>query len=151
MFAESVLQSNEIYNSSSAEETILCGEKFSARLHSGDVVALYGNLGSGKTKFTQGICKGLRVLQNVYSPTFTLINEYDGDVPVFHFDCYRLKSSEEIFQLGFKEYLERDGICIIEWAERAEQFLPVARFAIFFETGNTENLRRISIEHIGQK
>lgn len=140
------MQSKELYTTFSSEDTIVLGETFSARLRAGDVVALYGNLGSGKTKFAQGICKGLNVHQHVASPTFTLINEYDGDLPIFHFDCYRLHTLDEVFQLGFKEYLERDGVCIIEWAEKAEPFLPAHRVEIFFATGESEHTRHISIE-----
>ena len=142
---------NETFISCSEEETILRGKYFSPSLNAGDVIALYGNLGSGKTKFTQGICEGLKVEQHVSSPTFTLINEYDSlRGKIFHFDCYRLNSVKEIFHLGFEEYLEDNGICIIEWAERAKELLPATRFDIHFAYGNNEHERIISIEKKGQ-
>ncbi|MBS4027989.1 MAG: tRNA (adenosine(37)-N6)-threonylcarbamoyltransferase complex ATPase subunit type 1 TsaE [Ignavibacteriales bacterium] len=135
--------------SSSEEETQNAGKIFSLQLTGGDVVCLYGNLGSGKTRFVQGICNGLNVRQHVLSPTFTLINEYESERgTVFHFDFYRLRSTQEILQLGFSEYLEGNGICLIEWAEKAENILPDKRYDIHFQYGKEGNQRIISIERM---
>jgi tRNA threonylcarbamoyladenosine biosynthesis protein TsaE len=123
----------------SVEETIELGARFGEQLQSGDVVALIGNLGSGKTHFTRGICRGLQVTQPVTSPTFVLINEYRGRLPVYHFDFYRLESEAEIWDLGIEDYLSGDGVCVIEWAERGLKRLPENRIEIhlrnLFDTG----------------
>ena len=89
-------------------------------MRAGDIVLLYGDLGAGKTRFTQGICYGLELAEDYYirSPTFTLINEYAGRVPIFHIDLYRLETQEEIYSLGLEEILFNDGVTIIEWAEK---------------------------------
>lgn len=112
----------------SAEETRLLGERFGRRLGPGDVVALYGGLGSGKTTLAQGICRGLGVGQVVNSPTFTIVNEYRGHCPVYHLDCYRLAGAEDLIGLGYEEYFYGDGVCLIEWAEKAAEVLPPKRF-----------------------
>lgn len=130
----------------SEEETIRLGEEFASRLGAGDVVCLFGDLGSGKTRFAKGICHGLGVQEHIASPTFTLINEYAGDkLNVFHFDFYRLRTAGEIAALGFDEYLSGDGICIIEWAERAAALLPVARYEVHFKHGPDERTRIVNI------
>lgn len=105
------------------EETTLLGKKIAVLLKSGDTVAFTGDLGAGKTCLIKAICAGLGVKENVSSPTFTLIQEYKGLVPVYHFDLYRLKESD-LYDLGYWEYFERDGICLIEWADRASELLP---------------------------
>ncbi|MBM4165373.1 MAG: tRNA (adenosine(37)-N6)-threonylcarbamoyltransferase complex ATPase subunit type 1 TsaE [Ignavibacteria bacterium] len=133
--------------SRSETDTIDLGKTFARQLRSNDIVALFGNLGSGKTRFVQGICNALNVEHNISSPTFTLINEYKSDKgKIFHFDFYRIHSVDEILQLGFYEYLESDGICIIEWAERTKEFLPAVRYDVYFEFGENENERMICIE-----
>lgn len=115
----------------SVEETVAFGARFGQNLQSGDVVALIGNLGSGKTQFTRGICQGLGVAQPVTSPTFVLINEYDGNLPVYHFDFYRLESETEIRDLGIDDYFNDTGICVIEWAERGLNLLPENRIEVY--------------------
>jgi len=99
-------------------ETVLEGKKLGRTLRPGAVVALYGELGAGKTAFTRGIAAGLGIGMNVSSPTFTIVNEYTGDVPLFHFDMYRLESENELFDIGWYDYLERGGICVVEWSEK---------------------------------
>lgn len=116
--------------SQSESETIQLGMELAQRLIPGTVIALYGNLGAGKTCLTRGICRGLGVTDIVSSPTFTLINEYQASIPVYHFDFYRIHSEKDLFTLGLEEYFEGDGICIIEWAERAQSFLPAQRIEI---------------------
>ena len=117
----------------SEKGTYQLGEKIALFLHEEDVVALYGDLGSGKTVLIQGICKGLHVRQYVTSPTFALVHEYLGDYQVFHFDFYRLDSPESIEQLDLDGYLNRRVISLIECAERAEIFLPKNRFSIHLD------------------
>src|SRR5262245_34034958 len=108
------------YVTQSEAETCDLGTRFAASLKGGDVVEAYGTLGSGKTKFIQGICRGLNIHAHVVSPTFTIVNEYSADaINVYHFDFYRVVSLREIAEIGFEEYVSRGGICLIEWAEKA--------------------------------
>jgi tRNA threonylcarbamoyladenosine biosynthesis protein TsaE len=112
--------------SNSAEETIDAGRRFAHSLRAGDVVALCGDLGAGKTHFTKGIVSALSGQQeDVTSPTFTLVHEYRaGRLPVFHFDFYRLEESRELFGIGWEDYLAEDGVMIVEWADRFPRALP---------------------------
>lgn len=116
--------------SRSAGETRQFGLRLAKQLPVNTCIALYGDLASGKTTLTQGICRGLNADQEATSPTFTLINEYRADIPVFHFDCYRIKHPDEIIMLGFDEYLEAGGIVLIEWPERIAAHLPEERMNI---------------------
>ena len=117
---------NESFKTESPEETQALGEKLGQTLKQGDVIALIGDLGTGKTCLTQGIARGVGIAPDeiVSSPSYILINEYNGTVPIYHIDLYRLENSEEIAELGLSEYVEGDGICIIEWAERMAEALP---------------------------
>lgn len=110
--------------SHSAEETERFGEQLARRLRSGDVLAFTGPLGMGKTAFTRGLARGLGCRGRVTSPTFTIVNEYEGETPLFHFDMYRLGSSDELFDIGWDDYLARGGICVVEWSERVSDTLP---------------------------
>jgi len=112
--------------SNSAEDTLRLGEILGRCLAPGDVVALVGELGSGKTCITQGIARGLGVSPNdpVTSPTFTLINEYPGDVTLYHLDIYRLSGPVDLEDLGYEEYFYGDGVVVVEWAEKIESLLP---------------------------
>ncbi|MFA6541399.1 MAG: tRNA (adenosine(37)-N6)-threonylcarbamoyltransferase complex ATPase subunit type 1 TsaE [Bacteroidota bacterium] len=131
----------------SEDETIAEGERFAGRLKPGDVVALFGDLGSGKTRFTKGISRGLGVHEQVTSPTFVVVNEHRGGrYPLYHFDFYRMRSVDELQEIGFEEYLYGSGVCIIEWAEMVERYLPAVRYDVSFELGSTENERTIMIE-----
>ena len=110
------------YLTHSPEETEQLGQQFAAELRPGDVVAFYGDLGAGKTAFTRGIAKGLGILEAVTSPTYTIVNEYlSGRLPLFHFDMYRLGSADELFDIGWEDYLERGGVCAVEWSENVEE------------------------------
>ena len=109
--------------SKSAETTFELGREFAQTLKDGDVIALHGGLGAGKTVFTKGIAKGLMIEEDVVSPTFTLLKEYNGTKKLMHFDLYRIEDEEELEHIGFYEYLGGEGICVIEWPENAE-FLP---------------------------
>jgi tRNA threonylcarbamoyladenosine biosynthesis protein TsaE len=130
----------------SEEETIALGEAFAAGLRAGDVVALYGTLGTGKTRFIKGVCRGLGAGEHVTSPTFTIVNEYRGGaVPIYHFDLYRLKDVRELREIGFDEYLDGDGVCLLEWAERVREFLPARRFDVTLAFGPDERTRSVTI------
>ncbi|MEN6521849.1 MAG: tRNA (adenosine(37)-N6)-threonylcarbamoyltransferase complex ATPase subunit type 1 TsaE [Armatimonadota bacterium] len=123
-----------------AEETMAFGEALGSRLGSGDVIALYGDLGAGKTTMTKGIALGAGVDAEIHSPTFTLIHEHAGRVPFYHVDLYRLTGDEDIEFLGLEEYLYGDGIVVIEWADRAPKLLPAERIEI--NLGYTDDDRR---------
>ena len=115
----------------SVDETRQLGAHLGEALEPGSVIALSGNLGAGKTHLTQGIAEGLGVERRlVNSPTFALVQEYAGRLPVFHFDTYRLRNVDEFLDLGFDEYLSLRGICIIEWAERVAEVLPADTLTI---------------------
>ncbi len=117
---------------SSLEQTWRVGEMLGALLGPGDLVCLYGDLGAGKTSLSYGIARGLEVKeQYVTSPTFTFVNEYEGRVPFYHIDLYRLKDPEELENIGFEEYVGSDGATVIEWAERAEEELPEDRLSVY--------------------
>ena len=104
----------------SEHETEALGQRIGKALQPGSVVLYHGDLGMGKTVLTRGIARALGYTGRVTSPTFTVVNEYDGDIPLFHFDLYRIASPDELYDLGWDDYLERSGICCIEWSERAE-------------------------------
>lgn len=135
-------------HTSGAAETRRLGRTVAKQLRAGDVIGLYGNLGAGKTVFTQGLCEGLGLAgEQVTSPTFSLLHEYDGGTwPVYHFDAYRIETLDEFFDLGYEEYFFGNGVCIIEWAERIEPLLPpeTLRFRMKHETGNERSI------HFGQ-
>ena len=111
--------------SNSAEETIAHGHAIAATLRRGDVLALCGDLGAGKTHFVKGVAAGLAASASVTSPTFTLIHEYPGGrLPLIHFDFYRLEDEDEALKIGLDEYLDGDGACVIEWADKFPAILP---------------------------
>lgn len=110
------------------EETTRLAEKLAVLLKSGNVITLEGDLGAGKTAFTKGVANGLGVKRTVSSPTFTIIKEYEGELPLYHMDVYRLEHSEE--DIGFAEYFNGDGISVVEWAQFIEEFLPSERLNI---------------------
>jgi len=112
------------YITKSSQETSDLGEKISAILSPNDVVLLYGDLGAGKTTLIQGIAKGLGIKDYITSPTFILINEYHGKISLYHLDLYRLNNSDEIENLGLEEYFGKNGICLIEWAEKLGNKIP---------------------------
>jgi len=117
---------------SSPEQTWRIGEILGAVLGAGDTVCLYGDLGSGKTNLAYGIARGLDVReQYITSPTFTFVNEYDGRIPLYHIDLYRLNDPGELENIGFDEYIDSDGVTVIEWAEKAEEELPVECLSVY--------------------
>ncbi len=139
----------EVITTHSALETQELGRELGQGLEPGGLVAFRGDLGSGKTCMIQGICRALEVADYVTSPTFILINEYTGQLrgqylPVYHFDLYRLSGAGELEDLGAEEYFYGQGICLIEWAERADGLLPEGCREVWLEHGG-EDERRITL------
>lgn len=134
----------------SVQETIQFGNQLGQQLTGGEVLALTGDLGTGKTVLTRGIAFGLGIpMDRVSSPTFTLIQEYAGSIPLIHVDLYRLERPSEISALGLEEYFTPSTIVIIEWAERFPQILPSDHIAIRLEYGETEDIRLLSVSGTG--
>lgn len=127
-------------------ETEALGQRLGAMLKPGTVIAYYGDLGAGKTAFTRGIARGLEIAERVTSPTYTIVNEYTGRLPLFHFDMYRLDSSEDLFDIGWEDYLARGGICCVEWSERVEDVLEDALVIAIRKDSADENTRHITIK-----
>ncbi len=134
------------YLSRGEAETERLGEHLAGALGPGAVVALYGELGAGKTAFIRGLARGLGVRDRVTSPTFTIVNEYEGRVPLFHFDLYRLGGEDELFEIGWDDYLDRGGVCAVEWSERAPGSLPEGCVRVTITRGDGEETRRIAVE-----
>ena len=131
----------------SADETQALGQKLAKLLAPGDVIAYFGDLGAGKTAFTRGVAQGLGITEPVTSPTYTIVNEYlTGRVPLFHFDMYRLSSSDELFDIGWEDYLARGGICAVEWSENVEDALQDAIRVTIEKDAQEPDTRRITIE-----
>lgn len=124
----------------SRQDTERLGATLGRSLRPGDILALTGALGTGKTTLAQAIARGMGIMAPVTSPTFALIQEYPGPVPLFHFDVYRLQAPEEVLELGFTEYLERDGVLLIEWADRIAPLLPPDHLMLSLETRNAGTL-----------
>lgn len=131
------------------QETYELGKKLGARARAGDVYALIGDLGVGKTVFTQGVAEGLGIAESVNSPTFTIIQVYDdGRLPLYHFDVYRIGDVEEMDEIGYDEYFYGDGVCLIEWADLIEEIMPEKYTKITIEKNLEKGFdyRIISIE-----
>ena len=129
----------------SPEETELLGEKLAKKLKGGEILAYRGDLGAGKTAFTRGLARGLGISDRVTSPTYTIVNEYEGGrLPLFHFDMYRLDSADDLFDIGWEDYLLRGGVCAVEWSENVPEAMADA---ITVEIRKiSENDRQILIE-----
>ncbi|MFW6022405.1 MAG: tRNA (adenosine(37)-N6)-threonylcarbamoyltransferase complex ATPase subunit type 1 TsaE [Halanaerobiaceae bacterium] len=136
--------------SESAEETAEIGYNIGQLVDPGQLILLSGDLGAGKTVFTQGLCSGLGVEEDITSPTFNLINEYEGDLTVYHMDLYRLENEDELYNLGFEDYLERNGVMIIEWPDLAYNLIPPEFIYIKFIIPS-EMERILKIEAEGEK
>ena len=137
------------YISHGVEETEDMGRRLGAVLRPGAVVAYRGDLGAGKTAFTRGLAGGLGCAARVTSPTFTIVNEYDGPIPLFHFDMYRLGGPAELFDIGWDDYLDRGGVCAVEWSERVAEALPEGTVTVTVaRCMESEDWRRITIEGV---
>ena len=134
------------HRSRSVEETEQLGQALAEHLGPGAVVAFTGDLGAGKTAFVRGLARGLGIPDRVTSPTFTIVNEYEGGrLPLFHFDMYRLASSEELFDIGWEDYLARGGVCAVEWSENIADALEGDLVRVDLRRGDGENERIITI------
>ena len=130
----------------SPAETEAAGADLAARLGPGSVIAFTGDLGAGKTAFTRGLARGLGVEERITSPTFTIVNEYEGGrLPLFHFDMYRLGSADELFDIGWEDYLARGGVCAVEWSENVADALEPGTIRVDIRRGPAENDRLITI------
>ena len=129
-------------------ETEALGCRLGRVLEPGTVIAYTGDLGAGKTAFTRGLARGLGVPDRVTSPTFTIVNEYEGGrLPLFHFDMYRLGSSEELFDIGWEDYLARGGVCAVEWSENVDDALEGDVIRVDIRRGDREDQRRITVSN----
>lgn len=136
------------HQTNSAAETEALGERLAAQLSPGAVIAYTGDLGAGKTAFTRGLARGLGITERVISPTFTIVNEYQGGrLPLFHFDMYRLSSSDELYDIGWEDYLSRGGVCAVEWSEIVADALEsgTIRVDIRQNEAGEENSRVVTI------
>ena len=135
----------------SEKETRALGEELGRKAVPGSLYTLTGDLGTGKTVFTQGFARGLGITEHVNSPTFTIVQEYDGGrLPFYHFDVYRIGDLEEMDEIGYEDYYYGDGVCLIEWAELIEELLPPERTAIRIEKDLEKGFdyRKITVEEI---
>lgn len=130
----------------SPTETEAVGASLAAKLEPGSVIAFTGDLGAGKTAFTRGLAKGLGIEERVTSPTFTIVNEYEGGrLPLFHFDMYRLGSADELFDIGWEDYLARGGVCAVEWSENIADALEEDTIRVDIRRGEHDSQRVITI------
>ena len=140
----------QVIETTSAEETFALGEKIGRECEPGQVFTLIGDLGVGKTVFTQGVAKGLGIKEPVNSPTFTIVQEYEeGRLPFYHFDVYRIGDVEEMEEIGYEDYFYSDGICLIEWANLIEEILPEKYWQITIAKDLQKGFdyRKITIEY----
>lgn len=138
----------------SQEETIEAGRKLGRLLQKGDIVCITGDLGTGKTILTKGIAKAIGIGEHITSPTFTIVNEYEeGTIPFYHFDVYRISDPEEMYEIGFEEYLYGDGLVVIEWADLIDDILPRENIWITIKKDLTQGMdaRVIQIEFSGDR
>lgn len=134
------------YRTANEAETEALGEALGRTLSPGAVVAFTGDLGAGKTAFTRGLARGLDIGERVTSPTFTIVNEYEGGrLPLFHFDMYRLGSSDELFDIGWEDYLRRGGVCAVEWSEKVADALSGC-IQVDIRRGERDSDRTVSIK-----
>lgn len=133
----------------SERETEELGAQLAGKLEPGAVIAFTGDLGAGKTAFTRGLARGLGISERITSPTFTIVNEYEGGrLPLFHFDMYRVASSDELFDIGWEDYLAREGVCAVEWSENIADALEEGTISVEIRRGASESQRVITIEGV---
>ncbi len=133
------------------KETERLGEEFARRLRGGDIVAMCGEMGAGKTAFVRGIARGMGSCERVTSPTYTIVNEYFTSPPLFHFDLYRLSSADELYEIGFDDYIARGGICVIEWFENAEGAYKCDFTVNIARASEDDDARIIEISEAGEQ
>lgn len=138
-----------VFVTHSEQETVELGIKMGKLLEAGDIVLLYGDLGAGKTVLTRGIALGLGAKDVVTSPTYTLMHRYEGRVPVYHFDLYRLNGPDEVLDVGYEEFFYGDGVSIVEWPERLEYLCPEEHVRVRIEVAGDGQKRRITVDAVG--
>ncbi|MGI6031526.1 MAG: tRNA (adenosine(37)-N6)-threonylcarbamoyltransferase complex ATPase subunit type 1 TsaE [Eubacteriales bacterium] len=138
------------YITHSEEETQEVGRQLGQRLQPNDVIAYFGDLGAGKTAFTKGVAQGLDIQEYVTSPTFSIVSEYEGRLPLYHFDVYRIQDGDALYDIGYYDYLENGGVCAIEWSENIEAYLPPRYYRVSIARGTEESDRVITIEKMGE-
>ena len=137
------------YTTAGEEQTEALGFRLGQLIQPGAVIAYTGDLGAGKTAFTRGLARGLGIPDRVTSPTFTIVNEYEGGrLPLFHFDLYRLASSDELFEIGWEDYLRRGGVCAVEWSENAAGALERDTVRVDLRRGAEDGQRVITIQGV---
>lgn len=135
----------------SLEEMEDFGYKLGCLFEGGEVVTLNGDLGAGKTTLTKSIARGLGIEEHITSPTFTIVNEYEGRLKLYHFDVYRLESPDEMYDLGYEEYFYSDGVSVVEWAEIVYQTLPEEKLEIYIYRGEGDEQRTIKLMPFGSR
>lgn len=141
------------FHAGSVVETAELGQRLGQILQKGDTVCLTGDLGTGKTAFTGGIARALEIDGYITSPTFTIVNEYEGRLPLYHFDVYRIGGAGEMFETGYDEYISGSGITVIEWAELIKEILPPERIDVYIEKDDTDkpDSRLITMQFNGKR
>ncbi len=139
--------SEQVFESRSEAETFALGQRIGVMAASGDIFLLDGDLGVGKTVFAKGVADGLGIDEPVVSPTFTIVHEYEGRLPLYHFDVYRIADPNEMYEIGFDEYLYGEGVCLIEWPSQIDEILPEEAVRITIEKDLSKGMdyRRITI------
>jgi tRNA threonylcarbamoyladenosine biosynthesis protein TsaE len=142
-----------LFGSASPEDTEDLGEFLGSVVKKGTVICLIGDLGVGKTEFTKGLAKGLEVSDYVTSPTFIIVNEYEGRLPLYHFDVYRINNIDEMFEIGYEEYVYGDGVSVIEWADSIKEIIPDENITVTISKDMEMGVdyRNIKIEAKGEK
>ena len=133
------------------EETDRFGKRLGELVQPGDVICLNGDLGAGKTTLSKSVGEGLGVEEYITSPTFTIINEYEGRIPLYHFDVYRLNHGEELYDLGVEDYFYGDGVCLIEWAQNIQDYLPDDRLELWIYRTDNPDDRIVELKSFGDR
>lgn len=143
----------KIYESYSEKDTLLLSKQLGANAKPGDIYCLIGDLGVGKTLFSKGFSEGMRINEPITSPTFTIVHEYEADIPLYHFDVYRLSGPDEMEEIGYEEYFYGDGVCLVEWANIVEDIIPKEAVYIYIEKDLEKglNYRKITVQEGGSK
>lgn len=137
--------------SKSSSETERLGKMLGKLLKKGEIILLSGDLGTGKTVLTKGIAKGMNILDYVTSPTFMIVNEHLGNIPLYHFDVYRIEDYKELYDIGYEEYFYDNGVCVIEWPERIKPLIPKENLLIQINMGETDDERLIELTSFGKE
>lgn len=141
------------YESFSYDDTQVIAKEIADTLKGGEFIAMYGDLGAGKTAFVQGLAKALGITNHVTSPTFTIVNEYEGRLPLYHFDVYRIADPDEMYEIGYDDYIDSDGVCVVEWAELIEELFPdkYYKLTILKDEDKGFDYRKIILENEGKE